>query len=252
MPTLYLTLWGIALFGFAFWYAYKKDHGAIPYVLLFLFEIFILYMSYDNDFGNTHHGPDDGIGRGLAYLYLLIMQFILTIAIVVTIVIYQNIKKRKNHQEEVSVSFFQNIHYWIWHYSLKVKIKHPWIVAQIVASILMCLYLAFIVVYLIWIIIMPIYSIRLIIFPIVLIVDLYLYRRAKYCIQRIDDTFVRNENDCILKEKYDAMSKKRILEYKKTFWVYLAGAMIVGAFVAPVLFSEFISLISFVLLSVNW
>jgi len=248
MITFYLILWGIALFGFAFWYAYKKDHGAVPYVLLFLFEIFILYISYDTDFRDTYQGPDGGMGRGLAYLYVLILQTILTIATLATLFIYQAIKNRQNPHEGIAVSFFQNIHYWIWHYSLKIKTKHTWKVTQIAASILMSFYFAFIL-HFFWMLLLPIYNvIMLLIFPVVLIVELVVYRNAKYCTRMIDNKLVKNENDCILKDKYDAMSKEQVSKHKNTFFIYLSIAIIFGLILSPYLLNQLFFLISCIIL----
>ena len=237
MPTLYLVLWVIALFGFASWYAYKKDHSAMPYVVLFVLEIPALFLSFYNEFSDS-----DGLSKAYGYLYVYIMQIIITIAVCVTMYACEIIKRRTNPQAELEVTFFQNIHYWLWHYSLKVKVKRPWRVARIVACVLVCSYLslvAHIVLYPI-IIMMPITI--LIIFPIVLIVDLSQYKSAKYCIQKVGDTLIQSENSCILKERYDAIPKKQILKYKRMFFVYLAGAIIVS----PCLFLEFVRLFSFI------
>ena len=227
MPTLYLALWGIALFGFAFWYAHKKDHGTFPYVSLLIIEAFILYLSYMNEFGNMHQGHESWLGKGLTYFYLLLMQFIITTAIFTTILIYQAKRRKANleKQESTILLFFQNVHYWIWHYSLKVKMKHPWRAAQIVAGTLLFSYLIFIVKYLL-VISMLIPGLGLIVFFVVFIVDFRLYKRSKYCTKRVDDTLVSDERYCILKERYDAMSAKQILKWKASFFVYFTGALI--------------------------
>jgi hypothetical protein len=124
----------------------------------------------------------------------------------------------------VKISFFENIIYWFWIYSLKIKAMYPWSFACIVTSALKSSNMAFIVFIITKIINIDkdvagfvIYTL----FVIIIIADMIIYDGKKYCILKTKYYGVWDEKFCILKAKYDSLHQNTVKKHKKSFYLYL-------------------------------
>jgi hypothetical protein len=125
------------------------------------------------------------------------------------------------------ISFFENIIYWIWFYSLKFKAMYPWRFAHTVTSLLKCSNVAFIA-FIIYKIINIESSEDVIGFVtytlcvIIIIADSIIYDSNKYCVLKTKYYVALNEQKfCILKERYDSLSRNAMKRHKKRFYMYL-------------------------------
>jgi len=134
------------------------------------------------------------------------------------------------------ISFFENIIYWFWYYSSKIKVAFPWGLAQLLISILEYLNVALIVY-----IVLRVTNVNNLdikgsvfglLFPVIFIINLVLYRSKKYCIQKVKCGLAWNEKYCILKEKYDNMSQEQKSKCKTTFFVYCISTIAISAIAA--------------------
>jgi hypothetical protein len=130
------------------------------------------------------------------------------------------------------ISFFENIIYWFWVYSLKFKAMYPWSFAQIVTSILKSSNAVFIV--LIVFKIMNIENsedaegfamISLCVCAVIIIADMLIYDSRIYCVLKYKRGEVWDEKYCILKAKYDSLHRNTVKRYKKKFYLYLIATV---------------------------
>ena len=135
-----------------------------------------------------------------------------------------------NHPDKIS--FFENIIYWLWHYSLKIKAMFPWRLAQLLTGILKYFNVA-----LIAYIALEVANVNNpdikgsvlgFLFPIILILDSIRYSNKKYCTRRVKHGWVCDEKYCTLKDKYDEMPKELQLKYKRTFLIYLISSITIS------------------------
>jgi hypothetical protein len=123
--------------------------------------------------------------------------------------------------DKFKISFFENIIYWLWYYARKIGIMHPWSFARTITSVLKFLNMAGIILIILDMIgindndfigfmLLTMYAIYAIILFIDKIIDKIIYDSRKHCIGKTKYAWnIRDESDCILKEKYDSISKKK-------------------------------------------
>jgi hypothetical protein len=124
------------------------------------------------------------------------------------------------------ISFFENIIYWFWIYSLKIKAMYPWRFACIVTSMLKCSNVAFIA--------FIIYKtvnienskdtvgfVTYTLCVIIIIADMIIYDSDKYTVLKTKYYEVWDEKFCILKERYDSLSQNAMKKHKRRFYSYL-------------------------------
>jgi hypothetical protein len=129
-------------------------------------------------------------------------------------------------KDKMKISFFENIIYWFWFYSLKVRAMYPWSFARAIASMLKfsnAAFIAFIILKtatiennkdVVWFVISPL-------FIIIIIADMVLYDSRRYCILKNEYGIVWDEKYCILEERYGILPESKKKKYKRVFYLYL-------------------------------
>jgi hypothetical protein len=125
----------------------------------------------------------------------------------------------------IKISFFENIIYWFWIYSLKIKVMYPWSFARAITTMLKFSNTALIAFIIIKIMNIEnkdtagfvIYTLFVIIFT----ADMIIYDRNKYCVLKTKYYQVFDEKFCVLKVKYDSLSRNAIKRHKTCFYLYL-------------------------------
>ena len=128
------------------------------------------------------------------------------------------------------ISFFENIIYWLWCYSIRMNAMYPWSFARAIVIFLKFSNIANITLVVLYILDVNSEDIKgglmLSLFSIILTIDLIVYRSKKYCVFKIKYGRIWDEKYCILKERYDNMSKEQVRKNKRYFFVYLAASLI--------------------------
>jgi hypothetical protein len=134
-----------------------------------------------------------------------------------------NIISNKDTKSKSNISFFENIIYWLWHYSMKNRVRFPWSVAQAIVSTLKFFNLSFAVFVVLNLI--NIFHVNywnlIVLFPIIWTFDMIVYKSQKYCIEKNKQGEIWDEKYCILDDKYNNISPKERKEHKNTFFIYL-------------------------------
>jgi hypothetical protein len=140
---------------------------------------------------------------------------------------------RKNiiSNKDIKISFFENIIYWLWYYSLKTRAYFPWTFAQLIVSVSKFFNTA-----IIWLIILKITGIDdkefmhliVIAFPVIGIIDMIIFDSRKYSIKKTKYYIVWDEKYCILTDKYDNMPIKQKRNYKRNFLIYMIISIMVS------------------------
>jgi hypothetical protein len=145
--------------------------------------------------------------------------------------------------ESIKISFFENIIYWFWVYSLKFKAMYPWSFARIVTSILKSSNAVFIA-----LIVFKIINIEnsedaegfaiISLCAVIIIADMVIYDSRIYCVLKNKYGEVWDEKYCILKKKYDSLSQSTRKKRKLFFYLYLMITVSVNAILGLYLYNN--------------
>ncbi|MDR1348410.1 MAG: hypothetical protein LBJ63_08320 [Prevotellaceae bacterium] len=129
-----------------------------------------------------------------------------------------------------SISFIENIHYWLWYYNKKTGAAFQGNAAMIITWTFLFLNLAFIPFIILRIMGRTGYEVFFI-YAIVSFIYNIKYDSFKYCFDKDErkDFFKHHQKYCILTEIYDSMTRERVSMHKKIFCIYIAGTLLVTA-----------------------
>jgi heme/copper-type cytochrome/quinol oxidase subunit 2 len=143
----------------------------------------------------------------------------------------------------MKVTFFENILYWLWLYSKRIKARFPFSFARAILGILLLsnLMSVVIILFLAYALIHNATEIPLIIlntqtvaivfnllFVTALFYILFRYRRKKYCMVRRQGVWVWLEKYCILADYFDNITAKQTQKHRKAFFLYLIVSIILA------------------------
>jgi hypothetical protein len=143
-------------------------------------------------------------------------------------------KTKAKPLNKLKISFFENIIYWIWYYSLKHGAIDPWRFGRAITTILkfsnaaILLFAVFKIVGIDSEETVPLILASLFIF--IFYADMIIYGSKKYYSKRTAYYTVWDVKYCILTERYGYISKERKRKYKTVFFSYLVITIVTDVF----------------------